>query len=376
MIDGGILLEGVLTVLLIAQFALIVWNRRQMHRPEPRDWDATAPLVSLLVPARNEEAVIGRCLTNLLAQDYPRFEIVVMDDGSSDATAEIVESFDDPRIRLCTGRPLDDGWSGKNWACHQLAGRARGDVLCFVDADTNIAPETVSSAMEILVSEDAGLVSLLPRSGSRTLAGKILLPMVTHALFGLFPVALIHRTRNPMLAVAFGPFLMITREAYDRSGGHAAAPSHIVDDVEMSRAVKRAGMRVRIANGTDLVETRWYERVGEIWEGFSKNAYGALGYNPWMGVAVVFVLTPALLTPFVRVGLGLAGGDVPEVAVFQSLLLLSNRALTSNLGGDPLWTTPFHPVTIAFWGSTLANSMVLHATSASVAWKDRDTPIR
>ena len=95
-----------------------------------------------------------------------------------------------------------------------------------------------------------------------------------------------------------------------------------------------------------------------------------------MGVAVAFVLTPALLTPFVRVGLGLLGGDVPEVAVFQSLLLLSNRALTSNLGGDPLWTTPFHPVTVAFWGSTLAHSMLLHATSASVAWKDRDTPIR
>lgn len=376
MIDGGMLFEGLLTALVLGQFALILWNRRQMQRPEPRAWDGSAPLVSLLVPARNEEAVIGRCLQNLLAQDYPNFEVVVMDDGSTDATAAIVRAFDDPRVRLHSGRPLGAGWSGKNWACHQLAGRARGEVLCFVDADTTIEPAAVSAAMEILVADRAGLVSLLPRSGSSSLAGKVLLPMVTHALFGLFPVAAIHRSSNPMLAVAFGPFLMVTREAYDACGGHAAAPEHVVDDVEMSRNVKRAGYRVRIANGTDLVETRWYDEVGEIWAGFSKNAYGALGHNPWVGAAVAFVLTPLLLAPFVRAGVGLAGGEVPELAVFQCLLLLSNRALTSNLGGDPLWTTPFHPVTVAFWGSTLAHSMLLYATHASVAWKDRDTPVR
>ncbi|MCJ7726874.1 MAG: glycosyltransferase [Acidimicrobiia bacterium] len=376
MIDQGLILDVIVTILCIAQFLLILWNRREMARPASRQWEADSPMVSLLVPARNEEEVIGRCLSNLLAQDYPNFEIVVMDDGSTDGTADIVRSFGDDRIRLQSGRPLDSGWSGKNWACHQLARIARGSILCFVDADTVIEPGTVSAAMEILVQNGAGLVSLLPRSGSRSFAGKVLLPMVTHALFGLFPIGLIHKTRNPMLAVAFGPFLMVTREAYDTAGGHAAAPSHVVDDVEMSRNVKRAGFRVRIADGTDLVETRWYDEFGEIWDGFSKNAYGALGNNPWMGVAVAFVLTPLLLAPFVRVGVGMLAGEIPQFAVFQVLLLLSNRALTSNLGGDPLWTTPFHPITVAFWGSTLMHSMLLYATNASIAWKDRDTPIR
>jgi len=376
MINGELALEGALTVLLIAQFALILWNRREMRRPEPRSWDEHSPLVSLLVPARNEEEVIGRCVSNLLAQDYPNIEIIVMDDGSTDATADIVESFGDERIRLQSGRALGPGWSGKNWACHQLASLAKGEILCFVDADTTIEPTTVSSAMEILVRDQAGLVSLLPRSGSTSFAGKILLPMVTHALFGLFPIALIHKARNPMLAVAFGPFLMVTREAYDSSGGHAAAPDHVVDDVAMSRNVKGAGFRVRIANGTDLVVTRWYDEIGEIWNGFSKNAYGALGNNPWMGAAVAFVLTPLLLAPFVRVGLGIAGDDIPEVAVFQIILLLANRALTSNLGRDPMWTTPFHPITVAFWGLTLVHSMLLYVTNASIAWKGRDTPIR
>ncbi|MFH2071984.1 MAG: glycosyltransferase [Actinomycetota bacterium] len=376
MIDQALVLDGIITVMCIAQFLLILWNRREMHRPPSRRWPETAPRVSLLVPARNEEAVIERCISNLLAQDYPNIEIVVMDDASTDGTADIVRSFRDERVRLQSGRPLSSGWSGKNWACHQLAGIATGDILCFVDADTNIEPETVSAAMEILVQDQAGLVSLLPRSGSRSFAGKVLLPMVTHALFGLFPISLIHKTRNPMLAVAFGPFLMVTREAYDRSGGHAAAPNHVVDDVEMSRNVKRAGYRVRIANGTDLVETRWYDDFGDIWNGFSKNAYGALGNKPWMGVLVAFVLTPLLLAPFVRVGLGILGDQVPDIALFQVILLLANRALTSNLGGDPLWTTPFHPITVAFWGSTLVHSMLLYSTHASIAWKDRDTPIR
>jgi len=376
MIDGEFILEGILTVLLVAQFGLIIWNRREMRRPEARAWDDDAPLVSMLVPARNEEEVIGRCLSNLLAQDYPNIEIVVMDDGSTDATPAIVRAFDDPRVRLQSGRPLGTGWSGKNWACHQLSHVATGDILCFVDADTNIEPGTVSAAMEILTRDQAGLVSLLPRSGSTSFAGKILLPMVTHALLGLFPMALIHRTRNPMIAVAFGPFLMVTRRAYDASGGHAAAPDHVVDDVEMSRNVKRAGYRVRVASGTDLVETRWYNDLSDIWAGFSKNAFGALGNNPWMGAAVAFVLTPLLLAPFVRVALGILGDDIPEVAVFQSLLILSNRALTSHLGRDPLWTTIFHPITVAFWGSTLVHSMVLYATNGSVAWKGRDTPVR
>ena len=374
--NGELILEGALTVFIIAQFALILWNRRVMQRPQPRAWGEQAPLVSLLVPALNEEGVIGRCVSNLLAQDYPNIEIIVMDADSTDSTAAIVEGFGDERVRLHTGRSLGPGWSGKNWACHQLASLAKGEVLCFVDADTTIEPSTVSSAMEMLVRDRAGLVSLLPRSGSTSVAGKILLPMVTHALFALFPIALIHRTRNPMLAVAFGPFLMVTREAYDSSGGHAAAPSHIVDDVEMSRNVKAAGFPVRIANGTDLVVTRWYDEIGEIWNGFSKNAYGALGNNPWMGVAVAFVLTPLLLTPFIRVGLGIAGTDIPDVAVFQVILLLANRAMTSNLGKDPLWTTPFHPITVAFWGSTLVHSMLLYATHASVSWKGHDTPIR
>jgi len=369
-------MDWALTWLFLAQLALILWNQRELGRPLPRLWADDAPLVSVMVPARNEEATIERCLRSLLAQDYPNLEILVLDDGSTDATAAIVRAVGGSRVRLLRGAPLPPGWTGKNWACHQLSQAARGDLLCFVDSDTTLAASTVAAAAGVLEEEGAGLVSLLPRASRGSFAGGLLLPMVPYAMFALFPMAAVHRSPSSAVAVAFGPFLLLTREAYAAAGGHAARADSIVDDVEMSRAVKAAGYPVRLANGSDLVETRWYDDLGSIWRGFSKNAYGGVGYNPWMAAAVVLVLMPVLLLPFFRVGLGVAGGDIPAVAVWQVLLLLSGRMLVSHLGRDPQWSTPLHPLMVAFWGLALAWSAMLSATHRSVVWRDREVPTR
>jgi len=370
-----LLLDWALTWLFLIQLALILWNQRSLGRPLPRLWDDEAPLVSVLVPARNEEATIAACLRSLLGQDYPNLEIVVLDDGSTDATPRLVRGLGGSRVRLLTGAPLPAGWTGKNWACHQLSRVARGDLLCFVDADTTLSPGTVSAAVGVQEEHGAGLVSLLPRAQRRSLSGSVLLPMVPHAMFALFPMALVHRPANTS-AVAFGPFLLVSREAYLAAGGHAARADAIVDDVELSRAVKLAGYSVRLANGTDLVETAWYRGVGPIWRGFSKNAYGGVGYNPWLAAVVVLVVMPVLLLPFFRVGLGVVGGDLPAAALWQVALLLSNRMLTSHLGRDPQWSTPLHPVMVAFWGLALGWSAMLSVTHRSVVWRDREVPIR
>jgi len=375
-VSRELIFDWALTWLFLAQLALIFWNQRVLARPLARLWEDDSPLVSLLVPARNEEATIERCLRSLLTQDYPRLEIIVLDDGSTDATASVVRAVGGSRVRLLAGTPLPAGWTGKNWACHQLSQAARGDLLCFVDADTTLAPGALSAATGLLEEEGAGLVSLLPRSSRKSVSGAVLLPMVPHAMFALFPMAAMHRSTHPSVAVAFGPFLLLTREAYAAAGGHAARPDSIVDDVEMSRAVKAAGYPVRLANGSDLVETRWYETPGDIWRGFSKNAYGGVGYSPWMAAAVVLVLMPVLLLPFFRVGVGLVGGDIPAVALWQVALLLSGRMLTAHLGRDPQWTTPLHPFMVAFWGLALAWSAMLSATHRSVVWRDREVPTR
>ncbi len=370
------LLNSVLTWILILQLALILWNQRVMRRPQPYVWDEGAPLVSVLVPARDEEELVGECIERLLAQDYPNLEIIVLDDDSNDATNAIAAGFQDPRVRLVSGRALPLGWTGKNWACHQLSLLAAGKLLCFVDADTLLEPGAISAAAGRLHEERAGLVSLLPRSKPESVSAAVLLPMVTHALLGLFPAYLVHSSRFPSVAVAIGPFIMVTRDAYRAAGGHAANPESIVDDVDLSRNVKMAHYPVRLANGTDLVQTRWYGKLGDIWQGFSKNAYGGIGYNALFGLAIVLVAMPLLVTPFWRVCLGLWNGHVPAVALRQLILLLAGRALTAHLGRDRQWATPLHALTVAFWGTTLAWSMTLSSTGRPVMWKGRDTVTR
>lgn len=365
------LLGEVLTVLLLAQVALLFWNLRVVRRPQAREWRAGAPRISVLVPARNEQASIADCVDALLAQDYPALEIVVLDDDSTDRTAEIVRARRDPRLRLVTGAPLPEGWTGKNWACHQLAARAHGDVLCFVDANTIMAPDTLSRAAGELRDSDLGLVSMLLRTDTGTASEAVLMPIVNYALLALLPAALIEKPGFRKEAIALGPFVMVTRSAYSAAGGHAAEPAHIVDDVQLARSVKASGHRIALRNGTDLVRTRWYTGFGEIWHGFSKNAYGGIGYRPAIGLLTIFVVAPALLLPFLRLGAGITTGGALGFPALQVALILSMRAVTTRVGRDPLWSIPLHPVAIAVWAGTLARSMVLAHTGREIEWKGR-----
>jgi cellulose synthase/poly-beta-1,6-N-acetylglucosamine synthase-like glycosyltransferase len=365
----SLLLGEVLTFLLIVQVALVVWNIRVVRRPPARRWAADAPLISVLVPARDEEAHIGACVHALLEQDYPNFEIIVLDDDSTDGTAGLARQ--DARVHVVAGDPWPGGWTGKNWACHQLAARARGDVLCFVDADTILSPDALSRAAGELHDDDLGLVSMLLRTDTGTVAEVVLMPMVNHALLALLPAALMERPAHPDLAVALGPFLMVRREAYAAAGGHAAAPEHIVDDVQLARAVKASGHRVGLRNGTTLVHTRWYEGFREIWEGFSKNAYGGLAYRPGVALAALFVVAPALLFPFLRLGAAVSTGGALGLPALQVSLILSTRAITSRVGKDPMWSIPLHPVMLAVWAGALARSMLLARTGHEIEWKGR-----
>lgn len=362
-----------LTVALLVSLAANLWSIPRLRAGGSRP---SSKRVSILVPARDEEATIGDCLRGLVRQVHEPIEIIVLDDGSADGTAGVVRSFADRGVRLVSGAGLPDGWTGKNWACHQLAGVATGDVLCFVDADTVLEPEAVSAALHELESSGAGLVTLMLAAERRSIAQAVLLPIVNHGVMALFPAWLMHRTWATRVALGLGPFMMVTREAYDDAGGHAGSPGNIVDDVTLTRTVKAAGHRVRLANGTELARTRWYETAGDIWRGFSKNAFGALDSNLLLGLAAVFVLVPLLCLPFVRVALGLATGSVPRDALLQAALILTARAVTSVRGRDPLWTVPLHPIALVVWGATLARSIVLSMTDGTVEWRGRTVAVR
>jgi hypothetical protein len=223
-----------------------------------------------LVPARDEERNLPATLLSLVRQ--PAHEILVLDDGSSDATAAIVRSVSevDSRVRLITGEPKPDGWIGKNWACHQLATQAEGELLAFADADVTLRPFALQAVWAQFQAQGADVLSVFPRQRTGTLGEALLAPLIDETLLGFLPHQLL-RLPVPAAATANGQFLAFTRKAYEVTGGHAAVHGDIVEDIALARLTRRLGLRLGLALGGDLIQVRMYHGYSETVRGMGKS---------------------------------------------------------------------------------------------------------
>ncbi len=274
-----------------------------LTRAEPPE---NPPLVSILVPARNEERSIVDCAGSLLRQDYPNCEVIVLDDHSDDGTGAIVERlFADAKmaranqaVRLVRGEPLPGGWTGKNWACHQLSQAARGEFLFFTDADTSHAPGTVTAAVAYAQRNRASLVSAWPRLLTITPGEKLIVPVIVLIGLAFCPLWLQRWIqKKPERAagrdvrntgVANGQFMFFSRRAYVRVGGHEAVRAHVVEDVTLGReiaALMPEGERLFNCEALEFSTVRMYRSFAETWEGFTKNmraAFDDRGVTFWL----------------------------------------------------------------------------------------------
>lgn len=243
--------------------------------PAPRE----RPRVSVLVPARNEEATLERCLAGLLDQDWPELEVLVLDDHSSDATGAIARRIAerDTRLRVLQGQPLPRGWTGKAWACHQLAGRAGGELLVFTDADNRHAPHALRATVGWMQRHRLEMLSAFPQQIVRSAGEVLVVPTVDLILYSLLPLWLTLYGRHSSLAAANGQWLAFTREGYRRVGGHQAVRGEVVEDVELARRAKRRGLRTLTTAGTGTVYGTMYGSWSEVREGFGKNLLGIGG---------------------------------------------------------------------------------------------------
>ncbi|MEV0454144.1 glycosyltransferase [Catellatospora methionotrophica] len=232
------------------------------------------PRTSLLVPARDEAARLPYTLPGLLAQ--PAEEILVLDDGSTDGTARIVAGFDDPRLKLITGTPRPDGWIGKNWACHQLARAATGDLLVYLDADVTLRPGALDAVWAQVRRQRADVFSVFPRQQTGTLGERFLVPLIDENLLGFLPHQLLDLPIRAA-AVANGQLLAFRRAAYEHVGGHAAVAGEIVEDLELARLSRRKGLKLGLALGGDLVSTRMYDGYRSAVRGVGKSMRAAHG---------------------------------------------------------------------------------------------------
>lgn len=361
---------GILALLLL----IALLNITTAPRLENASGPLSLPRVSLLIPARNEAHNIAQCLGGLLNQDYPHLEIIVLDDHSTDGTADILARLQQrhPQLQYLSGQPLPAGWTGKNWACQQLFRAARGEYLIFVDADTRHAPAAVRKTVGWMQHLKLGMLSAFLAQETGSLVEKLVIPVIDILIYGTLPLWLTHRGRSEKFVAANGQWIAFRRKDYQALGGHEAVRDRIVEDMELMRRAKRAGIATLTLTGNALLSCRMYQSAGEVWEGFSKNLFGIAGYNRTVFLGLLLTLWSAMLLPY---GL-LAFPGVRHLALAAVGMNLLLRLLLALRYRHPFWTSLLlHPLGVALTGIIGLNSL-FRAGRGTVRWKGREIPVR
>ncbi len=344
-----LVLAWVALVLAALPAAMIAKNLRA-YRLAPGK-DSPAPDVSILIPARDEEAAIGEAVRCALASGGDGLEVVVLDDHSTDRTAEIVTALaaKDPRVRLESAPPLPSGWNGKQHACAVLASRAHRDVFLFVDADVRLAPKATDRIAAFLTESGAGLVSGVPREETGTFLEKLVIPLIHVTLLGYLPIARMRASTDPAYGAGCGQLFAARRDAYEASTGHAALRDSRHDGVKLPRAFRRAGFSTDLFDATDLATCRMYRSAGETWRGFAKNA--TEGMATWGGIIPwTVLLLGGHVLPVVLLAAGIAGTlshDVTILAALATAMTYAGRAACAARFSASALGVIFHPVGVA-----------------------------
>jgi chlorobactene glucosyltransferase len=350
----------------LRELDIILGSRTSIATCEP---DALLPSLSIVVPARNEERQIERCVRSLLATRHPDFEVIVVDDQSSDATRAILDRIgaDDARLRILAGEPLPEGWIGKSWALSQGARVTRGAWLLFTDADTVHRPLAASSAQRYAIDRGYDVLSLLTDQETAGLAERLLLPTILFViLLGIGPLDAINDPRKRDTAIFNGQYILTSREAYAAVGGHAAVRAEIAEDLELARRFKHDGrFRTCLAGSNALVRTRMYRSFGELWRGFVKNFGIAARGQTLKAAAGATLIAGVAVSPLVLAALLLTRAWVPAAVLGFSL------AAVLSVAEYAMRTMRFRPGSGLAVPLGLALTLAIFATSVVVALSGR-----
>lgn len=253
---------------------LYVWNSLLFRAPPDFRPGLGTTAISVLIPARNEEASIAACVEAVLASVGVELEVIVVDDHSEDRTADVVREIaaKDARVRLEAAPPLPAGWCGKQHACFVLSQHARFPIFSFLDADVRLTPDALARMVAFLHTSKAALVSGFPRQETGTLLEKLVIPLINWLLVGYLPMIGMRLSRHPGFGVGCGQWFTTTRAAYDAVGGHAAVKASLHDGLKLPRAYRMKGFHTDICDATDIAVCRMYRSASGVWNGLAKNA--------------------------------------------------------------------------------------------------------
>ena len=373
--------QVIVAISLIAFVLNLILNLRSLKAP-PRNSKIPqpTPLVSVLIPARDEEANIEACLKSLQKQDSPNLEILVLDDNSVDNTANIVKRIaaTDERIRLISGKALPEGWAGKPFACHQLASKAKGSWLLFVDADTTHAPHMLRSTLALALESKCSLLSGFPRQLATSLPQKVVIPVFYFIILSWLPLWWLQRSKTPKPLLSIGQFLLFPKEEYWRIGGHQAVKSRIMEDVWLGVEVNRHGGRQIVVDLSSLVSCHMYKSLGAMWEGFIKWIYSVATLSQaalagLLAAGYIFFLAP-FLALWKELFIVAAPTSWRSVIVFQVSLIIIMRWLIGRHFKEPVISTFLHPFGLSFLLLASLYGALHHVFGPGVRWKNRLYP--
>ena len=334
-----------------------------LHLPDKKP--ATFPKVSILIPARDEEATIGKLLANIQLQNYPDFEVIVCNDHSSDNTEEILNWFAgvDKRIQWFLGEKLHGDWLGKNFACHQLAMRANGKYLIFLDADVELSADAVSKAIAFFQEKQLSLLSVFPQQKMETFAERLTVPVMNWILQSLLPMILVQKTRFPSLSAANGQFMMFDAENYRTNQWHSKVKNQNVEDIRLARMIKNSGLKMAVLLGSDDIFCRMYRKVDEAILGFSRNMHEYFGGQRLVMLAFWFLVCLGPFIVFVALGADFLGLFVALVVANRLLVAAASRQ-------SVLWSVLVHPLQMFSFTAIVFYNLFRRIRKETV-WKGR-----
>jgi glycosyltransferase involved in cell wall biosynthesis len=297
-----------------------------VYRPLAKSKTKIATPLSVLIPARNEEQNIRATLAAVLANRGIEFEVVVLDDHSTDGTAKIISEIAarDPRVRLELAPPLPAGWCGKQHACHVLAQLAKNPLLVFIDADVRLAPDALARMAGLMEKNPVALASGVPRQELGTFSERLLIPLIHFILLGFLPMRLMRRTKSPAFSAGCGQLFIARRDAYQICGGHAQLRDSLHDGVKLPRVFRRAGFHTDLFDATDVATCRMYRTNTETWRGLGKNATEGLG-APGTILPMTALLLCGQIFPFALLVFAAPSSRPFKIAALAAMLALLPR---------------------------------------------------
>ena len=359
-------LFGIVFGFLLIRFLVTIINLLLSPKLQVIDTDYQ-DTVSILIPARNEAHNIAATIRCLQQQDYQHYELLILDDQSSDGTAAIVRSFmaDDPRITLLSGKELPKGWLGKNWACHQLADQAKGNYLMFIDADVKVNSGLIQTVLHESKRQQLTLLSIFPDQVLATWGERIVVPIMHYLLLSMLPLRFVYLFKQESLAAANGQFMFFEADHYRKYQFHQAVKKKVTEDIEIVKVIKRNRLKASTYLGNRLIECRMYQSGREAIDGFSKNLLAGFGNMIGLVMFLFLIAFSYILLFFVLYA---------HLWLVLPIILATNVILAM-LSNQPIWQTVLlHPLKLLIlcW---IAYLSIYRTIAKTNQWKGRNINI-